>query len=68
MRQKKESIYHLHFADGEVIPCTIHFSDKKNISIQVKEDATVGDDKGSSAGKQGFDALLHQKLRLGVNT
>lgn len=41
MRQKKESIYHLHFADGEVIPCTIHFSDKKNISIQVKEDATV---------------------------
>ena len=27
----------------------------------------MGDDKGGSACKQGFDALLYQKLRLGVD-
>lgn len=42
MKEKKDSIYNLYFADGdETIPCTIHFSDRKSISIQIKEDATV---------------------------
>ncbi len=41
MKQKKDCIYDLYTADGEVIPCTIHFSDRKSSSIQIKEDATV---------------------------
>lgn len=42
MKEKKDSLYNLYFADGdETIPCTIHFSSRKSISIQIKEDATV---------------------------
>lgn len=42
MKEKKDSLYNLYVADGnETIPCTIHFSDRKSISIQIKEDATV---------------------------
>lgn len=42
MKEKKDSIYNLYVADeDETIPCTIHFSDRKSISIQIKEDATV---------------------------
>lgn len=42
MKEKKDSIYNLYFADEDcTIPCTIHFSRRKSISIQIKEDATV---------------------------
>lgn len=42
MKEKKDSIYNLYVADEDTtIPCTIHFSDRKSISIQIKEDATV---------------------------
>ncbi|MGN1148530.1 MAG: M48 family metallopeptidase [Lachnospiraceae bacterium] len=54
-------IYNLHISPKDVLPCTVHFSDRKSIGIQIKEDASVHVRAPYYARQREVEAFIEEK-------